>query len=196
MRRGSLAKRLDAQQEALQTRACDQPDCDQLGTHRAPRTPTDLRTYRWFCLDHVRAYNRAWNFFEGWTQSDIERFQQDDLTGHRPTWPLGARRTLEEKMSDLDSVFQAFAHEWFAGDKEKKERRNGHKPAHGKRDAELQDALAVLDLSPPLELTGLKRRYKALVKKHHPDANGGSRVSEELLKQINQAYNCLLKQLS
>jgi curved DNA-binding protein CbpA len=60
----------------------------------------------------------------------------------------------------------------------------------------LQDALAVLDLSPPVDLTSLKRRYKALVKKHHPDANGGSRASEELLKQINQAYNCLLKHIS
>jgi len=196
MRRGSLARILADERAALPTHACEQPGCDEQGAHRAPRTPIDLRNYRWFCLEHVRAYNRAWNFFEGWTQSDIERFQRDDMTGHRPTWPFGSRKTLDENMSDMDSVFQAFAHEWFGANQDEKERARKARGANGLRDAELQDALAVLDLSPPVDLTSLKRRYKSLVKKHHPDANGGSRESEELLKQINQAYNCLLKRIS
>jgi curved DNA-binding protein CbpA len=48
-----------------------------------------------------------------------------------------------------------------------------------------------LGLEPPLSLDRLKRRYKELVKKHHPDANGGDRGAEERLKSINEAYTTL-----
>ena len=54
----------------------------------------------------------------------------------------------------------------------------------------------LFDLTPPFDLDSLKRRYKSLVKRHHPDANGGSRESEELLKHINHAYNYLKKEYS
>ena len=37
----------------------------------------------------------------------------------------------------------------------------------------------------------VKTRFKALVKRHHPDANGGDRSSEERLREIIQAYNYL-----
>ena len=58
------------------------------------------------------------------------------------------------------------------------------------------EALALFDLTLPFDLDALKRRYKTLVKRHHPDANGGSRESEELLKHINHAYNYLKKECS
>jgi curved DNA-binding protein CbpA len=48
--------------------------------------------------------------------------------------------------------------------------------------------LALFELSPPVSLTDVKARYKALVKQHHPDANGGDKAAEERLKLINEAY--------
>ncbi|MFO1060844.1 MAG: DnaJ domain-containing protein, partial [Dongiaceae bacterium] len=34
-------------------------------------------------------------------------------------------------------------------------------------------------------------RYKSLVKRLHPDANGGDKAAEERLKHINLAYSTL-----
>ena len=173
-------------------RVCEHPECDRSADHRAPRAPHDLRSWRWFCLDHVRDYNRSWNFFAGWSRHDIERFQHDDVTGHRPTWPLsgcpGGRRP-----EDLHAAFEAFAREWLGGDDRQGGRR---RPGADAPSEALLEALAVLDLTPPFGLAALKRRYKSLVKRYHPDANGGSRESEELLKHINHAYNYLQKECS
>ena len=173
-------------------RVCEHPGCGLPADHRAPRAPNDLRSYRWFCLDHVRAYNRSWNFFAGWSRHDIERFQYDDVTGHRPTWPLGqgpggCRREA------LGAAFRAFAHEWLGAD-ERDDGRTRH--VADAPSAALRGALALFDLTPPFDLAALKQRYKSLVKRHHPDANGGSRESEELLKHINHAYNYLKKECS
>ena len=170
-------------------RGCEHPDCDQPADHRAPRAPDDLRSYRWFCLDHVRAYNRSWNFFAGWSQNDIEQFQHDDMTGHRPTWPLSGTPGRYSR-EDLDAAFHSFARDWLGGDE--RQNGNGRSGASAPTEARLE-ALALLDLTPPFDLATLKRRYKTLVKRHHPDANGGSRESEELLKHINHAYNYLKK---
>src|SRR3990172_3699451 len=72
-------------------RPCEHTGCVERGLYRAPRGPSDLRQYRWFCLDHVRAYNQGWDYFAGWSQQEIEHYQREAVTGHRPTWPLGKR---------------------------------------------------------------------------------------------------------
>lgn len=179
--------------EEARVRLCEVLDCGRPADHRAPRAPNDLRSYRWFCLDHVRAYNRSWNFFAGWSQGDIERFQRDDVTGHRPTWPLGRTRDGGRR-EDLDAAFRAFRREWLGPDGAR-EKHQGAASAPGTPGVR-RAALAVLNLAPPFDLEALKRRYKSLVKRHHPDANGGSRESEELLKRINHAYNYLRKECS
>ena len=43
-----------------------------------------------FCVDHVRQYNASYNYFDGMSDSEVEDFQKDALTGHRPTWKVGA----------------------------------------------------------------------------------------------------------
>lgn len=178
--------------EEPRIRLCEFLGCDQPADHRAPRAPHDLRSYRWFCLDHVRDYNRSWNFFAGWSRDDIERFQHDDMTGHRPTWPIG-QNPGERRHEDLETVFRAFEREWLGA----ANRRSGRhsRPTQAASDA-WREAVALLNLTPPFDLGELKRRYKSLVKQLHPDANGGSRESEELLKHINHAYNYLKKECS
>lgn len=73
------------------TRSCDWPGCAELGAHRAPKSPHELDSHYWFCLAHVRVYNAQWDFFAGMSREEIEAFQRDNATWHRPTWPLGDR---------------------------------------------------------------------------------------------------------
>ena len=60
---------------------------------------------------------------------------------------------------------------------------------------ELREPLATLGLSWPTTLDAVKTRYKELAKRHHPDANGGDRASEERLKTINLAYAAVRSRL-
>ena len=53
-----------------------------------------------------------------------------------------------------------------------------------------------MGLTPAVTEKELKARYKQLVKKHHPDANGGDKQAEERLKIINEAYTTLKKFLT
>ena len=175
---------------------CEFPDCGEGAPYRAPWAPDDLRTYRWFCLDHVREYNRAWNFFEGWSRRDIEHFQRNDVTGHRPTWPVYGNRPLHEEMDDLEGVFHNFSHEWFGAQRTSRNHNGGRGKKRSASAMDFDRACATLDLKPEFDRSKLRNRYMELAKKHHPDINGGCRKSEELLKSINQAYTYLLNEVS
>jgi hypothetical protein len=73
------------------TRVCDHPDCVAGGDFRAPKSRLDLRDYYWFCLDHVRAYNAAWNYYAGMSDAEIEAEIRCDTVWQRPSWRLGDR---------------------------------------------------------------------------------------------------------
>ncbi len=91
-----------------EVRLCDHPECGAAGDFRAPRSPRDLGHHYWFCLEHVRAYNASWNYFEGMSQEEIERYQAGTVlldtwhpdraggTGLRFDWSIAAR--LARKM--------------------------------------------------------------------------------------------------
>jgi len=160
-------------------RRCDHPGCDQTADYRAPRSRDRLNDYYWFCLDHVRAYNSAWDYYAGMPPEEIEAELRRDSTWQRPTWPLGRQGAPRRFAFTLDDPFDLF-------DGAEAE---GAKPVVPPSPEE--EALAVLALKPPVTPALLKARYKELVKRHHPDANGGDKAAEERFKQINQAYNTL-----
>ena len=56
-----------------------------------------------------------------------------------------------------------------------------------------RQALDVLELSWPTNLAEVKQRYKALVKKHHPDKNQQTTTSKERFIRIKEAYEHLRK---
>ena len=203
--RGTKAPR-DGRVMDGRVRACEHLGCTQDGVYRAPRGPAELRTFQWFCLEHVRAFNLGWDYFAGWSAAEIERFQREAITGHRPTWPLGKRRVdSETRYHAAQEAFRRFTREWLdedfdtTGQSDAKTKRNGEgddfdaKAGHFR--AQWLEALSVLGLKPPVSPVTLKQRYKELVKRHHPDANGGSRESEERLKLINRAYTYLRQQI-
>ena len=72
---------------------CEWPDCKNKGPHRAPKGRANDKEYWHFCLNHVREYNQSYNFFSGMNADAVARYQKDALTGHRPTWKMGANGT-------------------------------------------------------------------------------------------------------
>ena len=160
-------------------RPCDHPGCAAHGDFRAPRSKADLNNFYWFCLDHVRAYNAAWNYYAGMSEAEIEAEIRSDTVWQRPTWPLGSRlgARIHVRFEDYGLLDPDEAAE------RPRERARVRTPQ--------EEALAVFALELPLTLSALKARYKELVKRHHPDSHGGDKAAEEKLKVINQAYSTL-----
>lgn len=170
-------------------RTCDHEGCNEPGLHRAPRSRHDTKNYYWFCLFHVREYNKSWNYFEGLSDVEVEAIIRRDTVWERPTWPLGApflhmRDSLSEE--HLREAARVFAEE--RADRATNRRGTDHYPGLGDKQ---RRALGVFELDMPVTLVRIKARYKELVKKHHPDANGGDKQAEERLKEINEAYRTL-----
>jgi DnaJ-domain-containing protein 1 len=177
-------------ESAPPARLCDHPGCEAGGDFRAPRSRLELDTYYWFCLDHVRSYNSAWNYYAGMSEREIEAEIRRDTVWQRPSWKLGQRHgpAYEARIRDPFDLY---------GGKDRKPGAEHRRAGTAGADASTrvasarEQALAVFDLDPPLTQTGLKARYKVLVKLHHPDAHGGDKEAEEKLKIINQAYTTL-----
>ncbi|MBM3568369.1 MAG: J domain-containing protein [Alphaproteobacteria bacterium] len=172
-------------EEAPQPRRCEHPGCVAEGAFKAPKSPRELESYYWFCLEHVRAYNAAWNYFRDMGADEISQFQATVCTWHRPTWKVGPGGPRIEDFDDPLGVLAA------GGFRAKREPRPKAGDLAALSPAESR-ALAELDLDGRVSLAELKRRHRELAKRLHPDRQGGDAESEEKLKRVNQAYSFLL----
>ncbi|POF30606.1 DnaJ domain-containing protein [Roseibium marinum] len=165
---------------------CEHPGCKRPGTHKAPKGRDREGQYFHFCVDHVREYNKSYNYFNGMGDDDVRSYHKDSLTGHRPTWKMGVNREAAEGPD---------GHDTRADTRTNAQRRaaQAHRPRQRKLLALEKRSLDVLNLSYTARGTEIKARYKELVKLNHPDANGGDRSSEDRLREIIQAYNVLKK---
>ena len=162
---------------------CSHPGCQAEGAFRAPKGREREGEYLLFCKDHVREYNASYDYFRGMDDESMSKFRQADAIGHRPTWKLGARAAA----SHVDeSVFAEARAARLRGVRGK-----GQPEAPPRYNALALKALMTLDLNGDATQAKIKARYKDLVKRHHPDANGGDRSSEDKLREIIQAYNYL-----
>ena len=161
---------------------CDMPGCAEKAEFRAPKDRSLSEHYR-FCLEHVQEYNKAWDFFSGMSQADIQDTMLRSTLWDRPTWRYDSFANLE---ADLKSrVWQTYHFT-------EKDYKNGEKfESPFLKNTPEHEAMAIMGLSPPLSLQGIKTRYKELAKKYHPDINRDKPESEELLKRINMAYTIL-----
>jgi hypothetical protein len=180
--RGSGRARAYDPDPAAPGRGCDVPGCPNEGEYRAPKSRDALREYFWFCLDHVRAYNAAWDFYKGMSPGQIEAHMRDDTGWQRPTWPLGR---LGGGMPEEDFVHDRLDILGAAG---MRQGRGAGTASSNRPPADLRQPLDTLGLTWPVSLDEVKTRYKELAKCHHPDANGGDRAAEERFKTINMAY--------
>jgi hypothetical protein len=172
-------------------RLCAEPGCDQPGEFRAPFVEgagprrDGPGEYRWLCLDHVRAFNARYNFFNGMTADEIHDAQRPYAGWERETRAFAAaggdRPPRWADFSDpLDAISARFR------DRVQTERKDG-KPLSGAD----RKALKVLGLDPDADRRTLRQRYSELVRKFHPDRNGGDRSMEKALQDVIAAYQHL-----
>ena len=175
---------------------CQWPRCEAPATHRAPKGRLQASEYWQFCLAHVREYNNSYNFFAGMTDDAVAQYQKEAVTGHRPTWKMGSIGGKRASPRRARGGFRAA--EWEASDPFSMLGETGAQPGHARPASEgrkilnaQRRAFDVLGLEADAKRTDIKARFKILVKRHHPDANGGDRGSEDTLREIIQAYNYL-----
>ncbi len=192
----SAKQQAAAREEAV---LCEAPGCKNKGGHRAPKARGKEKEYWHFCLNHVREYNQGYNFFQGMAPDAVASYQKDALTGHRPTWKMGANSGTKDKKGKVDidmdgasDPFKMFDElngraRWRPGPGAKSEPKLETRKIFNAE----KKALLVMGLGPDATLETVKAKYKMLVKQHHPDANGGDRSTEDRLIEIIKAYNYL-----
>ena len=164
---------------------CDEVDCNDPGIYCAPKSPSSNEKYC-FCLFHVKQYNKRWNFFAGKSQNQIYEYQKNDFFLGRPTRPFSKGVNSKIKF-EFEYSFS-------------KEKIKFAKKKSGKNftknvvlSSEVQSSIEIFKLNNDFDEIILKRRYKELVKKYHPDLNKNYLYKERKIKQINKAYNILQK---
>ena len=169
-------------------RKCDKEDCQEKGEFRAPKSRILLNQYYFFCLDHVKEYNKSWDFYRGLSVNQIETSMREDIIWNRPSWPLKGNpykvineiNELYEDDPNLLNLDRSYG-EYFK-----------NKIIDEKLTSEENLALSTLELKLPLTLENIKKNYKKLVKIFHPDVNGNNKKAEDKFKEINSAYKILL----
>lgn len=182
-------------QEEPQAQPCAWPGCTEAGLHRAPLSRSRLREYQFFCLEHIRDFNKSWNYFEGWNRDEIEHYQHEDLVWHRPTWRLGTRAVNERAWAD--AIFHERIKDSFGFTADDTATGSANTGTTGQQDqsslSEDRRAYAILRLEQGCDTATVKRRFKEEVKLCHPDVNGGDKEAEERLRLVIWAYRHLTR---
>lgn len=169
---------------------CAHPGCPSPAEFRAPRTNRvagSVGGWQWLCLDHVRAFNSGYNFFDGLSPEDIAAAQSPlagwEWAAHDPPRGRMAADGSRTRFNDRSGVLRdRYGPDVFAGRRAKS--------GHVLSDPDVA-ALTRLGLTVDASPADIRRAYKALVRQYHPDANGGDRTHEGKLQAVVQAYTHL-----
>ena len=177
-------KSLFEKQKFTFKRKCYKKDCLNPGIYKAPKSKNEIKNYIWFCEEHIKSYNKEWDYCKDMTQKEIEKHIQLDTIGWRPTWDVS---TASRKFKDFEKIFSNYF-DFF------KKKKNQHKI--NKNNSLLKNALKILNINNEnINIKLVENKYKKLVKKYHPDVNKGNKKYEEKLKKINKAFEEIKKQL-
>jgi len=171
---------------------CNHAGCTRAGEFRAPMGRGREGQFFLFCMDHVKAYNATYNYFAGMDDEALAAYQKQEEIGHRPTWKLGVnskaarmaqrgRKANGEAGADMHDAFNLFG-------ARASQQAARQEPRVG---VVAMKALGTLGLDDTADSAAIKARYKELVKRFHPDANGGDRSREGTLQEILKAYQQL-----
>ena len=178
----------DLSWEKLNFRKCDNENCNNKGEYKAPKSRNLLNDYFYFCLLHIKEYNKSWDFYRGMTVDQIENSMRSDTVWDRPSWPLKGnyKKTVDQYNYYMKDYLNKSEH---------KLKDDYFKNKLLDETFTIQDtkALDTLELKLPISLEKVKKNYKKLVKIFHPDVNGNNKKAEEKFKQINESYKLLLK---
>ncbi len=171
-------------------RACDYTGCPKAGSHKAPKAGGAKGQYWHFCQQHAGEYNRRWDFFKDMSAADIEAHRKAEEVGHRPVW------NFRPGKGDRVSAGRYFSAAKGTGDAYGLFGENGRTarpaPAAKKRMGRVQAlALDVMSLEENADANAIRTRYAELVKRYHPDSNGGDRSAEQQLQKVIRAFKTL-----
>lgn len=179
---------------------CQWPDCRRAATARAPKSREALHDFYDFCQGHAAEYNKGWNFYAGMSEGEIRAAQENEaMTGGRPTWEMKAGKFSREaaafaaKMGTGNTTGAGNWRDSF-GLFGRRTREQVSPEGEGRRLGKLErQALADLDLDGGADKAAIKARYHELLKRCHPDTNGGDRTAEAKLQRVIKAWKTLRK---
>ncbi len=164
---------------------CDWENCNKIGSYKAPIEKDNSKKFRMLCLEHVKEFNKNWNYFENMNDHEIEFFIKSDLTWHKSTKNFGSSENFfnilwNNALEDKLNIFKSSSYS------------NFKKTKLSRTD---KDALQVMELNDAAKWEEIQAKFKSLVKKYHPDKNQGNKKFEDKLKKITLAYSQLKKTL-
>ena len=161
---------------------CDWNNCKEIGEYKAPVEKDNSKKYRMLCLEHVKEFNKNWNYFSGMNNSQIMEFLKSDMTWHKPT----------QSFSSSDNFFTILWNNALK-DELNKYKINGQFDNLNKFKFNHNDvkAFGILGVSIGIKWEKVQEKFKKLVKKFHPDMNAGNKKYEDKLKIITLAYTQL-----
>ena len=170
-------------------RPCDYGGCNEHGEFQA-KTKSAAKFF--YCLNHIKEFNKNYNFFEGMSEEEIIDYQISAIIGHRPTWKSGTNphanyfsKFAKNDGSAFDDPFDLF---------EKDKTSKYERQSKIKKGKISEKAYKLLDFSSLSSKSDIRKKFKEVVKRLHPDTNGGDNSQEDLLKEVISAYKTLKSQ--
>jgi len=160
---------------------CEWQSCKETGEFKAPAEKDNSKNFKWLCKEHIKIFNKNWNYFDGMSQNEIENFIKSDQTWHRPTQKFGSADNFFNILwnNALTDKFKIF-------NENEKIRLNGKSLCEKDK-----DAFIILGLDFNANWETIQKKFKTLVKKFHPDKHAGNKKYEDKLKKITLAYSHL-----
>ena len=161
---------------------CEWQSCEESGEFKAPAERDNIKNFKWLCEEHIKEFNKNWNYFEGMSQVEIESFLKSDVTWHRPTQKFGSSDNFFNILwnNALSDKFNFFSTEKILNTLSEK-----------KLSEKDKDAFKIMGLEFSSDWSTIQKVFKTLVKKFHPDRNSGNKEFEDKLKKITLAYSHL-----
>ena len=161
---------------------CDWNNCFEIGEYKAPIEKDNSKNHRLLCLNHVKEFNKNWNYFEGMDDNQIYEFIKSDMTWHKPT----------QSFSSSDNFFKILWNNALKDDLNKY-RINDQLDHMNQFKFNQNDvkAFSILEITIGISWQRIHKKFKKLVKKFHPDMNSGNKKYEDKLKVITLAYTQL-----
>ena len=161
---------------------CEWDNCKEIGKFKAPIERDNSKSYKWLCEEHIKLFNKSWNYFDGMSQNEIEKFIKSDSTWHRPTQEFGSSDNFFSILWNhaLSDKYNFFNKETIANNFNNK-----------KLTEKDRDAFKIMGLDLNDDWSNIQKKFKTLVKKFHPDTNAGNKEFEDKLKKITLAYSHL-----
>jgi len=161
---------------------CEWQNSKENGKFKAPLEKDNSKNYQWLCEEHIKRFNKNWNYFEGMSQKEIENFLKSDLTWHRPTQKFGSSDNFFNILwnNALSDKFNLF-----------KEDKIFNSSSNKKLSEKDKDAFRIMGLKFDADWSSIQKKFKTLVKKFHPDRNLGNKQFENKLKKVTLAYSHL-----